>query len=267
MVVFRFGKSLVPTYFCVKAECIGSEVRTTVACKPLAPIIMKLPSLILTFLICSFNTFGQNEFGIKCNLGISKLTEKFDLGGPIGYKFLVMPSGHCGLYYNCHTGKSSIIGTELLFIQIEGKEKYKLPVQYNSDTNQRGFANGNVWRHISYLGLPVYYGFKIKKINLNAGFQVNFVLKSSGRSKGNAPNDHGGVVRWDNHSNKLYIDNYDYGVRGGINYNHSDKFAFEGTYYYSLNNILSDNNNGVKWKIQQLTIGLRYKFLQQKRNK
>ena len=42
MLVFRFGKSLVPTYFCDKAECIGSEVRTTVACIPLSRTLLNL---------------------------------------------------------------------------------------------------------------------------------------------------------------------------------------------------------------------------------
>ena len=42
MLVFRFGKYLVPTYICVKAECIGSEVRTTVACKTLSRTLLNL---------------------------------------------------------------------------------------------------------------------------------------------------------------------------------------------------------------------------------
>ena len=62
MLVFRFGKSLVPTYFCVKAECIGSEVRTTVACKTLVAMPMKHSSILIFFILvlCDFNlVFGQ----------------------------------------------------------------------------------------------------------------------------------------------------------------------------------------------------------------
>lgn len=230
---------------------------------------MRLPSFILTLLICNFNAFGQNELGIKCNMGISRLTETWDLGtGKEGEsKYLVMPSGQGGLFYNWHIGNNSIVGTELLFVQIEGKEKYKNFHQSDSGTNSGGFVNENVWRHISYIGLPIYYGYKFNKITLNVGVQANFTLKSGGRSKGQAPDGQGGVFNWDNHINKLYIDKYDYGAKGGIIYNHSDKFAFEGTYYYGLNNILRQNNYGVKWQIQQLTFGLRYKFLSKKKKK
>ena len=59
MLVFRFGKYLVPTYFCVKAECIGSEVRTTVACKTLGATFMKHFRFTLIFFFFSVKLFAD----------------------------------------------------------------------------------------------------------------------------------------------------------------------------------------------------------------
>ena len=73
MLVFRFGKYLVPTYFCVKAECIGSEVRTTVACKPLAVMLKNHTNImrnIFLLLLISFQQIGKccyNEYRALLN--------------------------------------------------------------------------------------------------------------------------------------------------------------------------------------------------------
>ena len=53
----------------------------------------------LTILFLNLTVYGQNTFGFKVNLGISRITAKNDYKtGP--QKFLLMPSGHGGLFYN-----------------------------------------------------------------------------------------------------------------------------------------------------------------------
>ena len=71
------------------------------------------------------------------------------------------------------------------------------------------FVTTNFWRHISYLGLPIYFGFNIKNLNVNLGFQANFTLASGGREIGQAPYN-GKMRTWDTKSGKLGIDDYDY---------------------------------------------------------
>jgi len=80
------------------------------------------------------------------------------------------------------------------------------------------------------------------------------------RDKGQAP-DNGSIFTWDRHSGKLNIDSYDYGVRAGLLFKLSDKFSIEANYYYGINNILKIYINNMKWKVQQMTVGLRYKFI------
>jgi hypothetical protein len=157
-----------------------------------------------------------------------------------GQKFLYRPSGQIGVFYNFHLGSSSSMGTELLLLQIEGKSKYK---KVSGDSY-------DVLRHLTYVGLPIYYGYKVKKIECNLGFQFNYLLRGK-EQNGNFGNE----------TYKANIDKFDYGVRGGIIYDYSNKFEIEGNYYFGINNIWADTYHKGNWKVRQLTVGLRYKFL------
>ncbi len=215
----------------------------------------------LTLLIISHSIFGQHDFGLKVNGGISYLSTNFQSSFPQEQKFYLMPSLQCGLFYNFHLPDKAIIGTELLFSQIEGKEylSYEEMIQPGPPSGQ--FVTTNTWRHISYLGLPIYFGINFKKLNVNLGFQANLLLASGGQEIGQAPYN-GKIQTWDTKSSKLNIDNYDYGARAGILLNLTSRFSIEVNYYYGLNNILKDTKASSvwTWKVQQATVGLRYKF-------
>jgi len=217
-----------------------------------------LPALLLS----SLTSFGQHDFGLKADGGVSRLTARFH-SSQTTQKFPVSPSGQGGLFYNFNLGKTSLIGAELLFVQIEGKEKTETleTSEYNSLTG--GAITTKVYRHISYFGLPVYYGLKIKRLTLDLGFQVNFTLASSGREKGQATDGNGATASWDVKYAYLNIDNYDYGPRAGLMFRLSDKFSIEAIYYHGINNILANDIELTrwKWKVQQATLGLRYKFI------
>ena len=207
--------------------------------------------------------FGQYNFGLKANGGLSYLSTHFKSNPPQHEteKFYYQPSGQGGLFYNFQFKCKFLIGTEVLFIPIYGKEYFKLPL-----TDQNGNLNGeysedNIYRHIYYLGVPVYVGYSFRKLNINLGFQVNFVLASGGEEKGHATYN-GQYSAWDNRYDNLYINNYDLGARPGVLYKLSEKFSIEANYYFGLKNIL--RNSSIKpywiWKVQQMTVGLRYKL-------
>lgn len=222
---------------------------------------MKQIFTTLTSLILSLTVFGQHDFGLKVNGGLSYLSTNFQSSFPQAQKFYFMPSGHGGLFYNFHLSDNAIIGTELLIAQIEGKEflSYEVMVQPGLLSGQ--FVTSNFWRHISYLGFPIYYGFNFKNLNVNLGFQANLMLASSGHEITQGPYN-GKTRTWEYKSSKLGIDNYDYGARAGILLYLTKKFSIEANYYYGLNNILKDTKASSvwTWKVQQATVGIRYKF-------
>lgn len=169
-----------------------------------------------------------------------------------------MPSGQGGLFYNFQFKDKFLIGTDVLLIPIYGHEYLKLPL-VDINRNSVGVSEDHIYRHIYYLGIPVYFGYSFKKVNINLGFQTNFVLASGGEVKGNATYN-GQYNTWDNKVNKLGINNYDYGVRAGLLYKLSDKLSIETNYYFGLTNLIKDSQLSKfdTWKVQQWTVGLRY---------
>ncbi len=222
---------------------------------------------IILFLAGSYFSFSQNDFGFKVNGGFSQISAKlYSSPSIVTQNFYFVPSAQSGFLYNHHLGKRSLLGVEILFIQIDGKEHMQ-----NQEVDLYGnpttfITTTDIWRHISYLGLPIYYGFKIKKFTLNIGIQLNLALKSSGRYKSEYIYN-GDKITSDDKYNNLAIDSYDFGTKGGLIYNLSKKFAFEATYYYGFNNIYKYGNITFgnprplfNIKVQQITLGLTYKF-------
>ncbi|MFO7672705.1 MAG: outer membrane beta-barrel protein [Lutibacter sp.] len=233
--------------------------------------IFTLLTLILTILS---NTYSQNTFGIKANIGFSSFSSKYYSGySDINLKDKYSPSGQLGVYYQIKINNTYSLGTELIFQQIEGEQETKT----FQETNNNGIliselrTISNFKQHISYIGIPIYLEMIINKLNLNLGVQANYVLGSSGKivSKGyntNSPDLYNNPLNFDNEpdvvsintQNDLNITNFDYGLRIGITSNITQKLSFEANYYFGLNNIIKDNSNFAEWKIRQMTVGIRY---------
>jgi hypothetical protein len=224
---------------------------------------MKKFLLIFSMPIIHFTALAQSDFGLTINGGVSYFTTKLESQLPPtqSQKFYPMPSGQGGMFYNLHLHSKFLFGAELLFVPIEGKEVLKTEELDQNGAPTGLFITDNLWRHVYYLGLPVYFGYNLKKVNVNLGFQVNYTLASGGKEKGEAPFN-GSITTWEYTSDKLAIDKYDYGVRAGFLYKLNDQFSIEANYYHGLNNILEDTqiSNFWKWKVQQMTVGLHYTF-------
>lgn len=218
---------------------------------------MKKQVTIFVLLIINFEVLGQHSLGLKINGGLSRISNSITPVNSIQIPRFTL-SGKAGFFYNMQLGSKSFLGAELLFNQIEGKEKFEFDFT-DENGNNPGYATGTTYRHISYLSLPIYYGFKVNNLLINIGFQASLVLASSSRLKGLATtNDE--ATKLDNKF-ELHVDNLDFGPRLGIAFDLSDKFAIEGIYYYGVKNILSHPNPLVVWRVQQVTLGLRYSFL------
>ncbi len=219
-------------------------------------------TVLMILLSINLTVFTQHNFGLKINGGFSKISNSFAASYP-DWTIQFAPSGHCGLFYNLDLSDKSVIGAELLFTQIEGKEKLTIDF-FDNKGNNVGYSTAKIYKHISYLSLPIYYGFKLKKLMINVGFQVSYVLTSSSRDKGQTTNNLG-VTNWDNKLDDLNVPNYDFGPRAGVTFNLTDKLEIEGEYYYGVNNIMSYNvlksyDGKPAWRVQQTTIGLKYTF-------
>ncbi len=180
-----------------------------------------------------------------------------------------VPSGQVGFFYNFQFGKFSSFGTELLFSQIEGKDILEDDLYTLDGTGTRnyiGHRKDDLYRHISYISLPIYYGFKFSRLMINAGFQISYSISSSGREKDHAVFE-GENFSSDIKTNDINIKPFDYGPRSGIIYNLTSKLAIEGTWYYGLNNIQKGDPSFWKLKVQQATLGIRYILLTSKTTK
>lgn len=207
----------------------------------------------ITLIFINMTLHSQNNLGLKLNGGISRVSNSFyrhstqEMGWPVR----VAPSGQVGLYYFTDIGEKSLLGAELLFNQIEGKEKIKLKfTDASGNTTMQSVTHK--YTHLSYLSAPIYFGLRFEKWGVNFGGMFSYLLASSGRQKGQTTD---GTFKWDNKYNKLNIDKYDYGLRIGFDYPVTTKFSVEGNFYQGINNIFM---KGWAVRVQQLTVGVRY---------
>jgi len=210
----------------------------------------------LLIIVFPFYIFGQHNVGFKLNGGCSKINEKINSSYNYNFTYYFMPSFQGGFFYN-YNFKKSLIGAELLFVQIQGKNYIEFPYM-DQNGNPTGNSKNTVWQNISYLGIPVYYGINFKKININLGVQLNLLLTSSGHSESKGIYL-GDSLNFKTTAKKLYMNQYDFGPRAAILFKVSKRFSFEGNYYYGLSNIYKDASFAM-WRVQQITVGLRYSF-------
>ena len=220
--------------------------------------------VVLFFLLN--NAFGQNDVGFKANIissfvpfkDISRYQSAFS-----NQKNLIAPSGQIGFFYS-HTFKNhTFIGTDLLFNQVESRTSYKPNMQTDlgmtKHTSLPFMINdySEEYRmHLSYLSLPVYYGYNMQRFSVYLGFQTSLKLGTSFTVK-----SHYSGSTYSAGSEKLSnIDNLDYGPKVGLTWRLSTYLNLEGTWYYGLNNITHDEflANYREYRIRQISIGIRY---------
>ena len=237
-------------------------------------------SLLCKFILLyfCFNSFGQNYYGFKLGGGSSYLSSKIDakLIPNSTQKFYWRPSFQGGYFYNHCINKYSSIGLELLFNKIIGLEKMetKLTDQNGDQTGQMAIATQR--RHISHLSIPLYYEYKTKKLTVNLGVQFSLRIYSKFYLDVQSPIPLNYSVQPSIILNTKF---YDFGGRAGLEYSLTKKLALETTFYYGLIDIsrkntetfgypdISKNNaHDMTWKVQQVSVGLRYKILKQEKH-
>lgn len=220
--------------------------------------LLNLTCVVFVVLAFNISTFGQHQFGVKVSGGLSRISNSEQFPN-VTLSTPYVPSGQGGFYYNHTPGEKSSLGAELLFSQIEGKEKREIDL-IDVEGKTMGHVTNLFYEHISYFSLPVYYGFNIKKLTIHAGFQISRALAMSGREKSNATINELNVneYSYDRKIDNINITNFDLGPKAGILYHFTNKLTVEGTYYYSIGNIDSRVPKTGELKILQMSIGVRY---------
>ena len=219
-----------------------------------------LPALA-AILVFQFSALAQHILGFKADGGLSQIVATTNDSLSV-HRNAFSFSGQEGMYYNFHLRRKALLGAELLFVQIRGNEHSEI---YGS--GQQGNLSGSYFiqdyrRTIYYFGLPVYYGFRYKKLNVNLGFQVLLTMKSKGHIMGTS--GYNSVSSdYESRISKLDILGYSLGPRAGMMFTLTKKISIEAVYYLGINNVLvNDASVPAKWKewrVHQLAIGIRYK--------
>ena len=185
-------------------------------------------AIIILFVFVNIITFGQHNLGSKLNGGVSKVNNTIKISNGTIYNQFA-PSGQIGLFYNFDFTKKSSFNIELLFNQIEGKERTEFDL-----TDEYGGVIGNVKidfnKHLSYISLPIFYGYKLKRFKIELGIQLSLLLTSSGNGQTKMLYN-GDNSTSENKYDDLLIDNYDYGSILGLSYDITDKIIVVGNFY------------------------------------
>ncbi|MDX2360975.1 MAG: outer membrane beta-barrel protein [Crocinitomicaceae bacterium] len=208
---------------------------------------------LIAALLWSSAISAQHDIGL--DLGISRIYSS-QMGSAIEYKFL--PSGNFGAYYRFKPEESrSNLYVELMISQIEGNS-YSEGIVTDADFNVIGESTFNTYYHITSISLPVYYGLQFKKIGFLLGAEISLPIYSAYNSRSEIPYN-GSVETYTEQGSPLYIDVVHFNGRFGFEWLISDKLLLRATYSHGLNVIT--RQNGLPWRTQQISLGLRYSLM------
>jgi len=221
----------------------------------------------IILLAVTVTALGQQSIGVKVNGGISFFRSENQTypSWPMKLSYYPMPSGQVGLTYQYRLKKKITLGAELLYTQIEGKEIETIftGLAIGNTFTSDGYVETKKYRHIYYLGMPVYVGYKLNKLTVNLGVQTNFKVGGGSHFYYHDVHDNEEPINKDVKQNSIDVNKIDYGLRLGLFYKLTDKFSLETNYYYGLTNISENASIDLsrRWHIHQFTVGVRYNLL------
>lgn len=216
----------------------------------------------LLLLLAPTTVFCQSTYGFKVNLGASRIPALFDYS-PVSYqltdKHVPRLSGQAGVFVNYSFTNRFTFGTEILISHVAGRQR--LWMELWNGSNVIGTTTDIIDRWITNVSVPVYVGLQFGLWNPNLGAEVHYAIISGGRERGNSIVN-GQTYSWDNGPDELNIRKFDFGLRPGVVYHFSEWIQFELNGYYGLTNMVKDESfrEYANWKVQQLTVGIRWNF-------
>lgn len=227
--------------------------------------IFKINLLVILLISTRLTVLSQDNLGVKIGLGISSITKSYtDVNDSMEIKSTFSKnnnpafSNNFGMYYLVQISEKSLIGFEFLINTTRDRRRVTYDESY-SNGNNISHTNYLEKKNITYFRVPLYYGYKIQKISINAGINAMFALRSKGRAKGESISN-GEISVIDRKEKKLKIYGYDFGPSIGLTYYFSEEFNFELIYYSGLKN-LPLLISVEKWKNRQLLFGISYNLM------
>lgn len=214
---------------------------------------------LLIVLIWSFAISAQHDLGLGIDLGASRIYSPEKHKG-IEYKFF--PSANLGAYYRFKPEESkSNFCVELMISQIEGK-LYSENDVIDMNFNVVGKKISYTYYHITNVSLPVYYGLQFQKIGLLFGAEIALPIYSAYNSRSESSyNDVNETTIYK--GSPLYIDAFNFNGRFGFEWLATNKLLLKMSYSHGINIITKQD--GLLWKTQQISIGLRYSLMKKQK--
>jgi len=216
--------------------------------------------IILFLLVKPINLYSQENnknwiIGGTGNIGISKVTLNIQFARDYRAKYAF--SGNFGMFIENKINYRSSIGIEALWVQIEGKEAKESYNYIFQNMKFNGVSSRKFRLHSSYIGMPVYYRLKIKKIGIKAGVQpMLFLFAHSNEKISGEVNDEPTVAEIE--VKNLKFNHFDIGPKVGIDYKLNDRLLLRADCYYGLRDVSSPD---YRWlRNRQYNLGLQYIF-------
>jgi len=159
---------------------------------------------------------AQTSIGLRANGGLSKMITKQNHDG-IEQKFYFEPSWKAGVNFRKEFSKQSLIEIGILFSRIGGKEESTVPLTSSSGPTKEYWIL-KYKRHISYLAVPLAYGFISDRLVLKGGGQLAFALESDESFSYSTNSSVKLVVLYDESERPEIVD-FDYGLCVGFTMN------------------------------------------------
>ncbi len=216
-------------------------------------------TVLCFFVIIHFSQAQQLSLGLSGSIGLSKVTTELPITDDYDASFTT--SANLGVFLEKQLNQHFFLGMEILWTQIEGYEASRDRVLLTwLEEQNRIQAIGIVEidetkLHASYLGVPVYLGFQMKKFELRAGVRPMIFLFA------NADHETNGIFFEDpfhatSRDENIQFNRIDVGSTLGIGYQLLPKLRIQADAYYGLKDITIDGT----WErnIRQVTLGVNY---------
>lgn len=213
----------------------------------------------ISLLLISTSSLSQNnfaEFGIRLDLGISSISPLDPNSNSVSIH--PMPSGSFGFTFKYKTSKILAFEIDLLFSQINARQKSFQVAPYQGCIYCTGTTHTTLDFYLSYVTVPIYLTVELKNISVGAGVRPGLniidqaVLNETGEILGSP-------YEIKNARYEYNLKFFDFGPSFFLDYQFSERWGAGISAYTSALKV-KHKTYGALWYNYQFGIGLNYTF-------
>lgn len=210
-------------------------------------------ALSLSFLKLSAQ--AQSRAGLAFRVGHSQIQSKYDYNIE-DQTFSFAPSFGAAVVYEMDLDTKNYLGLELNYQIVSGDELVKFDVP---DSTAIGTIRDIQYRRsLSYFGIPIYYGWRMKKWEFMAGWYTGVLINSRVSVDAISAEGSSLVVYSEEYIDRAPIKRLDFGPRIGISRKVLKNFHLQALYYQGLAQIGKDDSN---WDANNWSVNLGVAYL------